>query len=45
MLRAGATDGDLREFFHSVALQKEAGHRIGQPDFVAPSRSMSCIGG
>jgi len=45
MLRAGASDGDLSEFFHSVALQKEAGHRIGQPDFVAPSRSMSCIGG
>jgi cyclic pyranopterin phosphate synthase len=45
MLRAGATDGDVCEFFHAVALQKEAGHRIGQPDFVAPSRSMSCIGG
>jgi len=45
MLRAGASDGDLCEFFHSVALQKEAGHRIGKPDFVAPSRSMSCIGG
>jgi len=45
MLRAGATDADLCEFFQAVVLQKEAGHRIGQPDFVAPSRSMSCIGG
>jgi hypothetical protein len=24
---------------------KEAGHKIGQADFVQPQRSMSCIGG
>ena len=45
LLRSGATDDDLAEFFHEVVSHKEPGHRIGQPDFVPASRSMSCIGG
>lgn len=44
-LRNGASDDDLRRFLQEVVWQKEPGHRIGQPDFVAPERSMSCIGG
>ena len=45
LLRSGASDHDVVEFFHEAVSHKEAGHRIGQPDFVPPSRSMSCIGG
>ncbi len=44
-LREGGTDDDLRRFFQDAVWQKEARHHIGEPEFVAPSRSMSCIGG
>jgi len=44
-LRGGASDEDIAEWFRAVVLQKEARHHIGEPDFVTPSRSMSCIGG
>jgi GTP 3',8-cyclase len=44
-LRQGATDEQLAEWLKGVVLQKEARHHIGEPDFVPPSRSMSCIGG
>ena len=44
-LRAGATDEQVCAYWREVAWNKEAGHRIGQPDFVPPNRSMSCIGG
>lgn len=44
-MRAGITDEELKDWLKSMVLNKEAGHRIGQPDFVAPARSMSCIGG
>ena len=44
-LRGGATDEELREYLRAVVWQKEARHHIGEPDFVPPSRSMSCIGG
>ena len=44
-LRCGATDEELTEFIHGVVAQKEARHHIGEPDFVPPERSMSCIGG
>ena len=44
-LRNGATDKELSDFFQDVVWQKEARHHIGEPEFVAPSRSMSCIGG
>lgn len=45
LLRGGATDDDLREELLRIVVHKEAGHRIGHPDFVQPARTMSCIGG
>jgi cyclic pyranopterin phosphate synthase len=44
-LRAGATDDELRSYIHGTASKKEARHRIGEPDFLSPSRSMVHIGG
>jgi len=44
-LRNGASDDTLADWLRGVVWQKEARHLIGEPDFVAPSRSMSCIGG
>lgn len=45
MLRGGADDAGIRNWLGGVVDQKEKGHRIGEPDFVPASRSMSCIGG
>ena len=44
-LRSGASDDALKAYLQEVVWQKEARHHIGEPDFVAPQRSMSCIGG
>ena len=44
-LRTGASDEALADWLRAVVWQKEARHHIGEPDFVAPTRSMSCIGG
>ena len=44
-LRGGKSDGELGEWLRAVVWQKEARHHIGEPEFVAPPRSMSCIGG
>jgi cyclic pyranopterin phosphate synthase len=44
-LRDGASDEQIEAWLHEVVWQKEARHHIGEPEFVAPSRSMSCIGG
>ncbi len=44
-LRAGAGDDDLAERVQAAVATKWAGHRIGQPVFVRPGRSMSQIGG
>ena len=44
-LRRGDSDDEIADYFKQVVWGKEAGHRIGQPDFVPASRSMSCIGG
>jgi cyclic pyranopterin phosphate synthase len=44
-LRNGASDDELKAALKDTVWQKEARHHIGEPDFVAPSRSMSCIGG
>jgi len=44
-LRNGSTDAELKEYLREVALLKEARHHIGEPEFVPPARSMSCIGG
>lgn len=45
LLRNGATHEELQGWLKDVVLQKEKRHRIGEPDFVPASRSMSCIGG
>jgi cyclic pyranopterin phosphate synthase len=45
MLREGASDESVRDFYQKVVWQKEARHHIGEPDFVQPERTMSCIGG
>jgi cyclic pyranopterin phosphate synthase len=45
LLREGATDEDLVTYIRSVVMEKEEGHRINEPDFVPPSRTMVFIGG
>jgi cyclic pyranopterin phosphate synthase len=45
LLRGDASDDRIAEWLKEVVWQKEARHHIGEPDFVAPERSMSCIGG
>ncbi len=44
-LRNGSSDPEIGEWLQGVVLQKEARHHIGEPEFVPPPRSMSCIGG
>jgi GTP 3',8-cyclase len=44
-LRDGATDDEIAQLARECISAKWAGHRIGQPDFVKPARSMSMIGG
>ena len=45
LLRENANDDDLGTFIRSVVNEKEKGHRINEPDFMAPSRTMVFIGG
>jgi len=45
MLRGGASDAEIAEKLRATVWQKEERHHIGEPDFVQPARSMSCIGG
>nr|WP_236657518.1 hypothetical protein [Acidisarcina polymorpha] len=44
-LQADASEEQLRSFFSKVILTKEARHRIGETDFVQPSRGTFQIGG
>src|SRR4051812_20996170 len=44
-LRAGASDFELGQQLQNIVWQKEARHHIGEPDFIQPERTMSCIGG
>jgi cyclic pyranopterin phosphate synthase len=44
-LRAGADDAELARLIEQNVAQKWAGHRINQPVFIRPDRSMSQIGG
>jgi cyclic pyranopterin phosphate synthase len=44
-LRAGATDDDLEEVVRDAVWRKEAKHRVNEPGFVPPPRTMSAIGG
>ena len=45
IVRTGASRAQIIDFIESVVLKKEPRHYINDPDFVAPSRSMSFIGG
>lgn len=45
ILRSGASREEIIEYIESVVLKKEPRHYINDPQFVAPSRTMSFIGG
>ncbi len=45
VLRDGANRCEIIDFIRSVVMKKEPRHFINDPGFVAPSRSMSFIGG
>lgn len=45
VVRDGASRSEIIDFIESVVLKKEPRHYINDPGFVAPSRSMSFIGG
>lgn len=45
LLRSNADDSALVEFIVKTVRRKERGHRINEPGFVPPPRSMSFIGG
>jgi cyclic pyranopterin phosphate synthase len=45
VIRDGASRAEVIEFIESVVMKKEPRHYINEPAFVAPSRSMSFIGG
>ena len=44
-LRSGADDAQVADVIRTAVWHKEPGHRINQPDFVRPAKSMSQIGG
>jgi cyclic pyranopterin phosphate synthase len=44
-LRSGAGDADLAEMIRDAVWRKELKHRVGEPGFRPPPRSMSAIGG
>jgi GTP 3',8-cyclase len=45
LLREGATDREIGDEILSIVSQKKKGHRINEPGFVPPSRTMVYIGG
>jgi cyclic pyranopterin phosphate synthase len=45
VVRDGASRSEIIDFINGVVLKKEPRHFINDPEFVAPSRSMSFIGG
>src|SRR5258707_511341 len=45
VVRDGASRAEIIDFVRSVVMKKEPRHYINEPSFVAPSRSMSFIGG
>jgi cyclic pyranopterin phosphate synthase len=44
-LRAGASDAELEDVIRAAVWRKELKHRVNEPGFVPPPRSMSRIGG
>ena len=45
LLRGGASDSEITDRILSIVAQKEKGHRINEPGFLPPSRTMVSIGG
>ncbi len=45
VIRSGASREEIVEYIESVVYKKEPRHFINDPEFVAPSRTMSFIGG
>jgi cyclic pyranopterin phosphate synthase len=45
VVRSGASRAEIVDFIESVIMKKEPRHFINDPGFVAPSRTMSFIGG
>ena len=45
VVRSDASRDEIVEYIHSVIMKKEPRHFINDPGFVAPSRTMSFIGG
>ncbi len=45
LLRAKAADEEIAEWVKAMVMEKEEGHRINEPGFVPPSRTMVFIGG
>jgi GTP 3',8-cyclase len=45
VVRSGATPQEIAAYIQSVVMKKEPRHFINDPGFVAPSRTMSFIGG
>ena len=45
LVRSGASRDEIVEYIESVIMKKEPRHFINDPGFVAPSRTMSFIGG
>jgi GTP 3',8-cyclase len=44
-LRDGADDGEIERVVRDAVWRKELKHRVNEPGFVAPARTMSAIGG
>jgi GTP 3',8-cyclase len=44
-MRSGAEDSELERLIRDAVWRKELKHRINQPGFVQPDRTMSAIGG
>jgi len=45
LLRGGASDREIGDEIIAIVAQKEKGHRINEPGFAPPSRTMVSIGG
>jgi cyclic pyranopterin phosphate synthase len=45
LLRGGAEDAQIRDAIMAIVAEKEKGHRINEPGFIPPSRTMVSIGG
>jgi cyclic pyranopterin phosphate synthase len=44
-LRSGATDAELEKVVRDAVWRKELKHRVNEPGFIQPARTMSAIGG